>query len=298
MIQALSTATPFSVRQVCLVMEVSVSGFYAHKNKAQRVRRQEDEQIISVMREVFEASGHSYGSVRLVKGLRKWGLSCGKTRVRRLMKQHGLCPKQKRRFRVQTTRSNPHLPVAPNLAALTPPPTRPGQSWKSDITYIPTKEGFLYLGATLDAFSRRCAGWCARDNMETSLVRHAAQMAFGSSPHCEAASIHHSDRGSQYASEPFRLLLQSEQITQSMSRKGNCYDNAMMESFWATLKTECFDNFRDAIPETRQQAQGMIFRYIELFYNRERFHSALDYLSPVQFENNWTKQHLTVQRST
>ena len=124
-------------------------------------------------------------------------------------------------------------------------------------------------------------------------------MAFGSSSECDHASIHHSDRGSQYASEPFRLLLEGEQITQSMSRKGNCYDNAMMESFWATLKTECgkafgFDNFREAIPETRQQAQGMIFRYIELFYNRERFHSALDYQSPVQFENNWTQQHHTV----
>ena len=120
MIQALSTTTPFSVRQACSVMAVSVSGFYAHKNKAQRVRRQEDKHIVCVMKEVFEASGHSYGSRRLVTGLRKRGLNCGKTRVRRLMNQEGLCPKQKRRFRVQTTRSNPHLPIAPNLAALAP----------------------------------------------------------------------------------------------------------------------------------------------------------------------------------
>lgn len=201
----------------------------------------------------------SYGSPRLVVALKKLGLHTSKTRVRRLMKRTGMCPTQKRRVRVQTTKSNPYLPVAPHLLREAPPAKQAGERFYSDITitYIPTKQGWLYVAATLDGYSRRCAGWSADDNMETSLVLRAARHALATSK--RSRCIHHSDRGSQYASEPFRTFLAESQVTQSMSRKGNCYDNAMMESFWATLKTECFNNFRDGIPETRQEAKQLDF---------------------------------------
>ena len=210
------------------------------------------------MKAVFEQSYGCYGSPRLVRSLRSRGVRCGKTRLRRLMQEHGLCPKQKRRLRPRTTQSNPFLPCASNLVADLPPARIPHQRFQSDITYIPTKEGFLYLAATMDAFTRRCAGWCARDNMETQLVKDAAHMAFASASASASERVHHSDLGSQYASESFRLLLAEEEITQSMSRKGNCYDNALGESFWATVKTECFDNFRPGIParHTRNQSSG------------------------------------------
>lgn len=193
------------------------------------------------------------------------------------MKQSGLCPRQKRRMKVRTTRSNPYLPVAPHLLLEALPPTKPGERFYSDITYIPTQEGWLYAAATLDACSRKCAGWSADDNMETALVLRAARRALADAD-ADAnanAKIHHSDRGSQYASEDFRRFLGDNGFSQSMSRRGNCYDNAMMESFWATLKTECFDNFRHGIPVTRQEAKQRLFAYIEVFYNRKRLHSAL-----------------------
>ena len=196
-----------------------------------------------------------------------------KTRVRRLMKSHSLCPRQKRRVRVRTTRSNPHLPTAPHLLLDAPPACGPGERFYSDITYIPTQEGWLYAAATLDGYSRKCAGWSAADNMETPLVLRAAQLAFAQAD--ANAKIHHWDQGSQYASELFRDFSQAHLVTQSMSRKGNCYDKGMLESFWATLKTECFDNFRDGIPATRGQAKQKLFSYIEVFYNRKRMHSAL-----------------------
>ena len=163
-----------------------------------------------------------------------------------------------------------------------PPVQQPGQRFHSDITYIPTGEGWLYTAATLDGYSRKCAGWSADDNMETSLVLRAAQRAFADAS--ADAAVHHSDRGSQYASEGFRNFLSDCDIVQSMSRRGNCYDNALMESFWATLKTECFDNFRSGIPQTRQQAKQQLFAYIEVFYNRKRLHSSLGYISPEAFE--------------
>ena len=300
MIQALtaSASAPFTVREACGALGVSESGFYAHRHKAERPRRRQDRVIIGEMKEIFEQSYGCYGSPRLVRGLRQRGVRCGKARVRRLMQQESICPRQKRRVRPRTTQSNRYLPCAPNLMAVLPPANAPRQRFHSDITYLPTQEGFLYLAATVDAFTRRCAGWCARDNMETQLVKDAACMAFASASASASSRVHHSDRGSQYASESFRLLLAKEEITQSMSRKGNCYDNALGESFWATVKTECFDNFRAAIPQTKAQAMTALFGYIELFYNRERLHSALDYRSPNQFEKDWAKQNYTDNVST
>jgi putative transposase len=278
---------PFEVREVCAVLGASSSGYYAHQHKAERARRCEDETLTQAIQQVFEENDASYGSPRLVRVLRKRGLRTSKTRVRRLMQSARLSPHQKRRKRVTTTQSNPHLPVAPHLLLDAPPAQRPGERFHSDITYIPTQEGWLFLAATLDGYSRRCAGWSAADNMEAPLVLRSAQRALAGSRADVSERIHHSDRGSQYASDLFRDFLKAEAVDQSMSRKGNCYDNAMMESFWATLKTECFNNFREGIPTTRQQARQRIFRYIELFYNRKRLHSSLGYCSPIEFEINY-----------
>jgi len=281
-----------------MALGVSASGFYAHRHKAERLRRREDRVLADALRRAFDQSRGTYGSVRLVRALRGRGLRTSKTRVRRLMKSYGLCPRQKRRVRMRTTRSNPHLPIAPHLLLEVPPVCGPGERFYSDITYIPTAEGWLFTAATLDGYSRKCAGWSAADNMETPLVLRAAQRAFagagaGASAGASAsARIHHSDQGSQYASELFRDFLQDNQVTQSMSRKGNCYDNGMMESFWATLKTECFDNFRDGIPATRGEAKQKLFSYIEVFYNRIRLHSALGYRSPIEFEEIYKQQNL------
>ena len=178
MIQALRASASFTVREACAALGVSESGYYAHQRKAQRPRRQQDEVISGAIKEVFEQNYGCYGSPRLVRGLRQRGVRCGKTRIRRLMQQAGLCARQKRRLHPRTTQCDPHRPCAPNLLADLAPAMVPGQRFHSEITYIPTQEGFLYLATTVDAFSRRCAGWCARDNMETKLVKDAVNMAF------------------------------------------------------------------------------------------------------------------------
>ena len=288
MLATLTISEPaFEVREVCAVLGVSASVYYSHRCKATRLRRQEDEVLTQAMKQAFVDNRYSYGSPRLVIALRKQGLRTSKTRVRRLMKRAGVSPTQKRREpkSIQTTQSHPHLTVAPHLLRDVPPARQPGERFHSNITYIPTQEGWLYLAATIDAYSRRCAGWSADDNMETPLVLRAARHALATSK--SQACLHHSERGSQYASEPFRSFLAETEVIQSMSRRGNCYDNAVIESFWATLKTECFNNFREGLPATRQQAQEQIFHYIELFYNRKRLHSSLGYCSPVEFERNY-----------
>jgi putative transposase len=291
MIEQLASASAegetFEVRAVCAALEASPSSFYAHRHKDERPRRREDRILAVAVQNAFEQSGGTYGSPRLVRALRQKGIFTSKTRIRRLMKSRGLCPLQKRRVRLRTTRSNPHLPVAPHRLLDAPPSQHPGERFYSDITYIPTREGWLFLAATVDGYSRKCSGWSAGDNMETPLVLRAARRALDTPLNGNEAALHHSDRGSQYASEPFRHFLEQQNVLQSMSRKGNCYDNALMESFWATLKTECFDNFRSGIPDTRQEALHKIFLYIELFYNSKRLHSALDYCSPAEFERKY-----------
>lgn len=285
-----------TVQEVCEALGVSRSGFYAHGHKDCRLRRQQDRVLSRQMRDIFEQNQSCYGSPRLVRELKKQGVHTSKTRVRRLMKSEGLRPVQKRRVRIRTTQSNPYLPVAPHLLLEAPPAQKPGVRFYSDITYIPTQEGWLFTAATLDGYTRKCAGWSAADNMETPLVLRAAERAFAQTgQNTREKKIHHSDRGSQYASEAFRDFLKENRVDQSMSRKGNCYDNAMMESFWATLKTECFDNFRGGIPATRAEAKQKLFAYIEVFYNRKRSHSsgalwAGGYCSPVEFESQYEQQ--------
>ena len=264
-------------------LEVSKSGFFAHRHKEAGPRQQEDACLVAAIEPIFEESW-SYGSPRVVQALRERGQRCGKNRVARLMRERGLRRKQKRRhWRPQTTDSNHRQPVAENWLAKLPTPERPDQVWVADITYIDTGEGWLYLAGLLDACSRRCVGWQTGETLATSLVTQAWQKA------CRdrrpgPGLLHHSDRGVQYASGAMAALLAEQGATASMRRRGNCYDNAMMESFWATLKTECFAGGK---PPTRQAARLLIFDYLEGFYNRRRLHSGLGYRSPLAFERTF-----------
>lgn len=261
-------------------LEVSESGFAAHRRKAQRPRRQRDAQLRPLIRQSFEQSRRTYGSPRVQRDLREAGQRCGKNRVARLMREERLRPRQKRRLRPCTTDSRHRHNVAENWLAKVPTPDRPGQIWQSDITYIETQEGWLYLAFTLDACSRRCVAHHCREDMLVTLTTTTFQRAAQRQRPLEGL-IHHSDRGSQYAADAFQQCLRAWSVTPSMSRKGNPYDNALAESFVATLKTECFGG---VIPATKAAARLMIFDYIETFYNRRRRHSSLGYRSPLDFE--------------
>lgn len=262
-------------------LEVSESGFAAHCHKAQRPRRQRDVQLRPLIRQSFERSRHTYGSPRVQRDLREAGQRCGKNRVARLMREECLRPRQKRRFRPATTDSRHVHPVSENWLAKVPTPDRPGQVWQSDITYIETQEGWLYLAFTLDACSRRCVAHHCREDLAAELTIATFDRAVAAARPL-AGLLHHSDRGSQYAADAFQKRLHAWRVTPSMSRAGNPYDNALAESFVATLKTECFAN---SIPPTKAAARLMIFDYIEIFYNRRRRHSAIGYRSPTDFEN-------------
>jgi putative transposase len=262
----------YSTRELCVALEVSRSGFYAHTHKARRLRRHQDQLLAAEVRAAFVASRETYGTPRLRYDLRDRGYHCGRRRIGRLMCQQGLQARQKRRFIPRTTDSSHGRPPAPQLLLSAAPPTAPRQVWATDITYIPTQEGWLFLAAEIDLYSRRVLGWATASSMETSLVLRALERAARHLPIGCSAILHHSDQGSQYASHDFTAALQQLEFRQSMSRRGNCYDNATVESFWATLKTECFGA---EIPPSRACAKAMIFGYIEIFYNSRRRHSAL-----------------------
>ena len=271
------------VRKLCRVLGVARSAYYATPKKAARPRAVANARLGTKARALFEASGRTYGSPRLAVALRRAGEPCGRHRVARLMRRAGLRARQKRRFRPRTTDRRHLWPVAPNHLAERPaPPTRPGEVWQADITSVATQEGWLYVAGVLDACSRRIVGWAADDTMPTGLVARAFERAV-QTHRPTAGLLHHSDRGSQYASDASRELLRSHGVIPSTSRAGNCYDNARMESFWATLKTELIDG---QVYATRAEAKRAIFAYIEVFYNRTRLHGALGYHSPVDFEQN------------
>ena len=262
-------------------LDVSRSGFFAHRRKSVGVRQQQDRALAREIAPIFAESRQTYGSPRLTAALRQQGRRCGKNRVARLMRENHLAPRQKRkRWKPATTDSNHADPVAENWLSKVPAPDRPNQVWVADITYIDTSEGWLYLAGVLDACTRRLVGWQTGESLDASLVTHAWQKAVHDR-RPGPGLLHHSDRGVQYASGAMRALLAEQGATASMSRRGNCYDNAMMESFWATLKAECFHGPR---PATRQDAKLQVFDYIEGFYNRSRLHSGLGYQSPLAFE--------------
>ena len=261
------------------VLSISVSSYYQWRKRPLSTRAQENEQLAAKIQQIYTDNRRLYGSRRVTAALHQQGWTCNRKRVSRLMRLHNLRGCERRKRRIVTTRTDADNPVAANLIQQDFTATRPNQTWLADITYIPTQEGFLYLASLEDVFSRKIVGWAMDEHMETTLVESALRMALANRPRITDL-VHHSDRGSQFTSVAYGLLLQQHGLTPSMSATGNCYDNAMKESFFATLKSECVvQPFA-----SRAQARTTIFEYIEAFYNRQRLHSALAYLSPEQFE--------------
>lgn len=274
--------TEHSILALCESLDVSASGYYAWQKRrlCPGPRALENQALARRIQELHRQSRQTYGSPRLVRELRKQGARHGRRRVGRLLSQAGLCGRQKGRYRVQTTDSRHDQPIAPNRLAAAPTPTAPNQIWVGDITCIATQEGWLYLAGILDLYSRKIVGWAMGPRIDTELVLNALRMAVRQR-NPPPGLLFHSDRGVQYASADYRRALDQAGLMASMSRKGNCYDNAAMESFWSTLKWELV--FRRTFA-SRRQAQSEIFDYLEVFYNRQRSHSALNFLSPVAFE--------------
>ena len=268
--------TRYPVRRLCAVLQVSVSGFYDWLKRKPSRRTQASAALAARIRAVHEASRLTYGYLRIQAELWSQGERVGKHRIARLMRQMGLHTKGQRRFKGTTRRDERHR-RAPNVLAGDFTAAQPNEKWVADITYIPTAEGWLYLAGIQDVFSRRIVGWSMSDRPTKALVCDAWLMAVGQRG---APRLHHSDQGSQYTSDDYLRLLEKDNVLLSMSDAGRCYDNALQESFWGTLKTECADR-----PfASRAAARRAIFDYIEVWYNRQRRHSALGYLSPCAFE--------------
>jgi len=267
------------VQKMCRVIGASRSGYYGWRRQPQSKRQKDNEKILMEIRESHKNSRRAYGSPRITEDLQAKGMRCSENRVARLMKVHGIVGKAKKKFKA-TTNSKHNLPVAENLLNQNFVTEKPNTVWASDITYIQTLEGWLYLIVILDLYSRQVVGWAMSDRLTADFVVKALYQAIGRRRPASGCILH-SDRGVQYASTDFRNVLKAYGFIQSMSRKGNCYDNAVAESFFHTLKTEHVYEYRY---ETRAEAMQSIFEYIEMFYNRQRRHSALGYRSPVSFE--------------
>ena len=267
---------------LCRVMKVARSGYYAWQSSEKSLRQRENEKLIPLVREIHRESKETYGTRRMAKALLAQGIPCGRARARTLMRLADVSVKQKRKFKV-TTNSRHSLPVAPNLLSRNFEAEEPNQAWVSDITYIWTHERWLYLAVTLDLFSRQVVGWAMNNRLTSKLVTDALNMAFFRRQP-DPGLVYHSDQGSQYCSLDFQKLLASYSMLSSMSHKGDCFDNAVAESFFSTLKTEriCFTNYK-----TREEAKGSIVEYIEMFYNSRGLHSYLGYVSPREFEEMW-----------
>jgi len=264
---------------MCSTLEVSRSGYYAWLVRDESPHEHEDLRLLVLIREEHAKGRETYGAVRIHEALKKRGETCGLHRVERLRREAGIRSKVSRKFK-KTTDSNHVHRVAPNLLEQVFTADAPDRTWVSDITYITTGEGWLFLAATLDLYSRKVVGWAMSEFMPAELVGDALQMAIDQRSPARGL-VHHSDRGVQYAAHLFQGLLEQHGITPSMSAKGNCYDNAAMESFFHTLKTELCDHEHY---RTRAQARASVFEYIEVFYNRVRLHSTIDYCSPEEFE--------------
>lgn len=269
---------PVSV--ICRVLKVSRSGFFAWLKRPASARSLRQQELIKKIRIAHQENRELYGSPRVHRALRIDGQAVSRNTVAKLMRQEKIRAKTRRKFVPRTTDSSHQQPVAENLLARQFQASEPNSKWVTDITYIPTDEGWLYLAGVLDVYSRKIVGWSMADHMQTCLVSDALSMALLQRDQPRGL-LHHSDRGVQYASEDYQHLLESHGIVVSMSNKGDCWDNALMESFWATLKTELVHQTRYA---TREQARASIFEYIEVFYNRKRLHSSLGYVSPETFE--------------
>jgi transposase InsO family protein len=269
---------------MCRVLEISQSGYYAWRERQPSRREQTNAVLLAEIRAVHSHSRRTYGSPRVYAALRERGIVCNHKRVERLMRLHGLRGLDRRTKHPITTQSRHEYPIAANLLNRDFTATAPNQKWLADISYIDTDEGFLYLASLEDVFSRRIVGWAMADSLETPLVERALHMAF-TQRQPQPGLLHHSDRGSQYASNDYQRLLAQHHITVSMSRTGNCYDNAMKDSFFATLKVECASQSF----ATCAAARLAVFEFIEVWYNRQRLHSSLGYLSPQHFEARFAK---------
>jgi putative transposase len=272
-------AHQFSIERMSTMLHVSRNGYYKFLRSAPSKRTEENKSLLGKIKRIHAESRETYGSPRVHAALKLEGESCSKKRVARIMKKAGIQAKMKKRFKV-TTKVNPKAQAAPNVLNRNFTAMRPNERWVADITYIATAEGWLYVAVVLDLYSRRIVGMSMNERMTTGLVRAALEQAL---THRKPSPglVHHSDKGCQYTSHEFQQLLKTHQITVSMSGTGNCYDNAAMESFFHTLKTEhvYFEHY-----QTREQAKRSIFEYVEVFYNRQRLHSTLGYATPNEFE--------------
>ncbi|AEJ02474.1 Integrase catalytic region [Nitrosomonas sp. Is79A3] len=273
----------FSLAEMCTILDVSVSGYRSWKRGGKPDRKRiTDVQMLTLIQSIHAELKGIYGSPRMVRELRDRGFPASKKRVERLMRENGIRARHKRRYKI-TTDSRHNLPIAPNLLDRNFSPAAPNQVWTSDITYLWTDEGLLYLAIVLDLFNREVVGWSLKPRMTADIVTDALTMAwFRKKP--AAGLMHHSDRGSQYASKEFQRRLKKYGMICSMNRKGNCWDNAPTESWFNSFKNERVHGLRY---ETRAEMAAMSFEYIEVLYNRKRQHSTLGYKSPMRFLNDW-----------
>jgi putative transposase len=267
------------VEKMCDVLEVSRSGYYDWLKRPRSRRERDNEQLLIQILDVHRESGETYGSYRMTKALKKKGIQCGKNRVAKIMRKNHIFCRTRRKYKA-TTYSNHSYPVAPNLLKQDFTVDKPNAVWVGDITYIGTDEGWLYLAAVEDLFSRKVVGWALDSVMPTKLTKSALSMAIGRR-NPSAGLIFHSDRGVQYASFEYQEYLRQHKMIQSMSAKGDCYDNACAESFFATLKKELIHGRKF---KTRVEAKRAVINYIETWYNSRRLHSTLGYMSPNEFE--------------
>jgi transposase InsO family protein len=274
-------STEFSIGELAQTLQVSRSGYYSWRKRLDQPgsRAKQNAVLLAHIGSIHQEHQGRYGSPRIFQTLRQQGIHCGHNRVARLMKVQGLQAARKRPFRPRTTKAGSK--PAPNLLASSAPPKAPNQVWVADITYIWTQEGWLYLAAIMDLYSRRIVGWHAAEHLRSSLAQHALEQAVHRRRPAPGL-LHHSDRGFQYGSEAYLGRLKSAKARSSMSRKADCYDNAAMEAFWSSLKNELI---YPQGPLSRSQTISSLFQYIEIYYNARRLHSALDYCSPVEFES-------------
>jgi putative transposase len=271
----------YSIRLLCRVLEISKSGYYKWVGNKRFSKKDEYRALVDKIEKIHSDSRKTYGSPRVFQKLKKAGEKISKNTVAKLMNENNIMAKTKKKFKL-TTDSKHNLNVSPNLLARNFNPENINEAWCGDITYIHTNEGWLFLATVIDLYSRKIIGWSMNKRMKKSLVVDAMNMALGQRKTATGV-IFHSDRGSQYCSNEFRKVLKRNSIMQSMSRKGNCWDNAVAESFFSTLKKDLV--FHEEF-ETREEAKRKIFEYIEVFYNRERIHSVLDFKSPIEYELN------------
>ena len=275
----------YPVRLMCRVLGVSHSGYYAWRIRPVSQREMANQKLTEEIKTVFEASRRTYGSPRVYQALKSKGIPCSENRVARLMRLRGIRAKQSKRFR-STTQRHPSRPVAPNHLERDFTAMAPNEKWVTDITYIKTTEGWLYLAVVLDLFARMVVGWAMSKRMTGKLTLVALKMAIWRREP-EKGLLHHSDQGSQYTDQEYQALLKKHGMTPSMNSVGTWYDNAAMESFFGSLKSELVN---DQSYQTRGEARTSIFWYIEVFYNRNRLHSTLAYLTPADFEAQY-QQH-------